>query len=286
MKVFDCFRFFNELDILEMRLNILNDVVDYFVVSECPYTISGNEKPLYYLENKERFQKFNHKIVHHVLDEIPYDYSDYIEKKPFHTAYSDIDVNCGMQYIEIPIRYQRDMYARNCTAYGLIQANIEDDDIVLTSDGDEIINPLILENLDWFDPSNHYVTIQRAFYYSLNQLYQEEWMGTRICNWRHLKQTSIDKLRGDHPNAYRIQDGGWHFSFFGDADKFRSKMASYGDYHLNVPEITDNIEEKIEKGLDPLGRSNILTTVPLDDSFPEYILNNQDKYAEFIKPWN
>jgi hypothetical protein len=55
---------------------------------------------------------------------------------------------------------------------------------------------------------------------------------------------------------------------------------------LNVPEITDNIEEKIEKGLDPLGRSNILTTVPLDDSFPEYILNNQDKYVEFIKPWN
>ena len=46
------------------------------------------------------------------------------------------------------------------------------------------------------------------------------------------------------------------------------------------------IEEKIEKGLDPLGRSNILTTVPLDDSFPEYIINNQDKYMEFIKLWN
>mgnify|MGYP000733853420 CR=1 FL=1 len=51
-----------------------------------------------------------------------------------------------------------------------------------------------------------------------------------------------------------------------------------------VRAITNNIEEKIEKGLDPLGRSNILTTVPLDDSFPEYILNNQDKYMEFIKP--
>jgi len=214
MKVFDSFRFFNELELLEIRLNILNDVVDYFVISECPYTISGNEKPLYYLENKEKFKKFNHKIIHHVLDEIPNNFIDYIEKKPLHTVYSDIDLNCGLPYIEIPIRYQRDMYARNCTAYGLIQANIEDDDIVLTSDGDEIINPLILKNLDWFDPSNHYVTIQRAFYYSLNQLYQEEWMGTRICNWKYLKQTSIDKLRGDHPNAYRIQDGGWHFSFF------------------------------------------------------------------------
>jgi len=81
--------------------------------------------------------------------------------------------------------------------------------------------------------------------------------------------------------AYKMVGG--ILVFFGNADKFRSKMASYGDYHLNIPEITDNIEEKIEKGLDPLGRSNILTTVPLDDSFPEYIINNQDKYMEFIK---
>jgi beta-1,4-mannosyl-glycoprotein beta-1,4-N-acetylglucosaminyltransferase len=286
MRVFDCFRFFNELDILEMRLNILNDVVDYFVISECPYTISGNEKPLYYLENKERFEKFNHKIVHHILDEIPNNFSDYIEKKPLHTAYSDIDVNCGMPYIEIPIRYQRDMYARNCAAYGLIQANIEDDDIVITSDADEIINPKVLEDLSWFNPNNHYHAIQRAFYFKLNYLYQENWFGSCVCNWKYLKERSIDKLRADRENAYKIEDSGWHWSFFGDADKFRSKMASYGDYHLNVPEITNNIEEKIEKGLDPLGRSNILTTVPLDDSFPEYILDNQDKYVEFIKPWN
>ena len=52
MKVFDSIIFFNELDLLEMRLNILNDVVDYFVVTESPFTVSGNEKPLYYAENK------------------------------------------------------------------------------------------------------------------------------------------------------------------------------------------------------------------------------------------
>ena len=282
MTVFDSFLFYNELEVLEMRLNILNDVVDYFILSESPTTLSGEPTPLLYLENKKRFSKFNHKIIHNVT-EISSDFSEYLQSKQYHTNFNDIDPNCGMKYIDIPLRYQRMMYVRNCTAYGLLKAGVSDDDIVLTSDGDEIINPLILENLDWFDPSNHYVTIQRAFYYSLNQLYQEEWMGTRICNWKYLKQTSIDKLRGDHPNAYRIQDGGWHFSFFGNADKFRSKMASYGDYHLNIPEITDNIEEKIEKGLDPLGRSNILTTVPLDDSFPEYIINNQDKYMEFIK---
>ena len=57
MKIFDSFRFFNELEILELRFNILYDVVDYFVITECPFTISGNEKPLYYLENKDRFYK-------------------------------------------------------------------------------------------------------------------------------------------------------------------------------------------------------------------------------------
>ena len=70
MKVFDSIIFFNELDLLEMRLNILNDVVDYFVVTESPFTVSGNEKPLYYAENKDRFGKFNDKIIHHVTEEI------------------------------------------------------------------------------------------------------------------------------------------------------------------------------------------------------------------------
>lgn len=285
MTVFDSFLFYNELEVLEMRLNILNDVVDYFILSESPTTLSGEPTPLLYLENKERFSKFNHKIIHNVT-EISSDFSEYLQSKQYHTNFNDIDPNCGMKYIDIPLRYQRMMYVRNCTAYGLLKAGVSDDDIVLTSDGDEIINPLILENLDWFDPSNHYVTIQRAFYYSLNQLYQEEWMGTRLCNWKYLKQTSIDKLRGDHPNAYRIQDGGWHFSFFGDANKAREKIAAYDNCHLNVPEVTENMEEKMKNNLDPLNRSNVLDVVPINDSYPEYIIKNQKKYADYIKPWN
>ena len=80
MKVFDSIIIFNELELLEMRLNILNDVVDYFVVTESPFTVSGNEKPLYYAENKDRFGKFNDKIIHHVTEEIPNDYYHLLEK--------------------------------------------------------------------------------------------------------------------------------------------------------------------------------------------------------------
>lgn len=286
-KIFDCIRFFNELDLLEIRLNVLNDVVDYFVISECKYTISGNEKPLYYLENKSRFEKFNHKIIHHVLEDIPNDFTEYIEKKPYHTCYNDIDVNCGQPFYQIPIRYQRDIFARDCVIYGLVDSLISDDDLVITSDADEIINPLILENLDWFDLNNLYVCIQRSFFYSLNSLSEENWYGSRICTWNYLKDKSIDKLRQLRDISYCIEHGGWHWSFFGNEENFLSKISSYGDYHLNVPEITNNISEKIEKGLDPLNRKEFNTiVVPIDDSYPEYILQNQDKYSSFIKKWN
>jgi len=71
MKVFDSFIFFNELDLLELRLNILNDVVDYFVLTESPFTVSGNEKPLYYQDNKDRFGKFNDKMFIILLRKFP-----------------------------------------------------------------------------------------------------------------------------------------------------------------------------------------------------------------------
>ena len=286
MKVFDSFRFFNELELLEIRFNLLYDVVDHFVITECPYTISGEEKPLYYLENKDRFSKFNDKVIHDVMEEIPDDFSRYIEKQKYHTAYGDIDHNCGKRYIDIPVRYQRDIYARNYTAYSLEKAGVVNDDIIITSDADEIINPLILENLEWFDSYNHYAALQRTFYYNLNTLYQDEWMGSRVCTWHKLKDVSVDKLRQSHPDSYRLEQGGWHWSYFGGAQRYREKMAACADNQANIPEIVDNAEDRIEKGLDPLGRGVSYRAVPIDDSFPDYNVSNQDKYSDFIKPWN
>ncbi len=285
MKVFDSFIFFNELDLLEMRLNILNDVVDYFVLTESPFTVSGNEKPLYYQENKDRFGKFNDKIVHYVTEEIPNDFTHLLEKTKFHVAYKDNDPY-GTPMINLPVRFQRALFNRNNSAFGIEKAGATDEDLVITSDADEIINPLLLQDLEWFNPSNHYVAECRAFYYKLNILYQEDWMGSRLCTWKHLKNTTIDQHRQDHRNAHKIQDAGWHFSFFGNAEDFKLKLASYEHTENNTDQVTSTASEKIEQGLDPLGRTNKLVTVPLDDSYPEYVLENQDKYAEFISAWN
>ena len=285
MKIFDSFIFFNELDLLELRLNILKDVVDYFVLTESPFTVSGNEKPLYYQENKDRFAKFNDKIIHNITEEIPNDFRDYLVKKPFHTDYSSVDEN-GTRYIDLPIRFQRAVYNRECSAYGLVKAGAQDNDIVMTSDADEIINPYVIEDLDWFEPSHNYVALCRAFYFKLNHLYEENWKGTRLCTFKHLKSTTVDRLRTDWRQAYQIENAGWHWSFLGDADNVRLKLASYEHTENNISSNTDNMEQRIDEGMDPLGRSNRLEVVPIDNTFPEYVIQNQDKYKNLIKPWN
>ena len=257
MKVFDSFIFFNELELLEMRLNILDDVVDYFVLTESPFTVSGNEKPLYYQENKDMFGKFNDKIIHHITEEIPNDFNHLLEKSKFHVAYKDPDPY-GTPMINLPVRFQRALFNRNNSAFGIEKAGVTDDDLVITSDADEIVNPLLLQDLEWFNPSNHYVAECRAFYYKLNFLYQEDWMGSRLCTWKHLKNTTIDQHRQDHQNAHKIQDAGWHFSFLGNAENFKLKLASYEHTENNTDTVTGNAEEKIESGLDPLGEGHLI----------------------------
>jgi beta-1,4-mannosyl-glycoprotein beta-1,4-N-acetylglucosaminyltransferase len=285
MRVFDSFIFFNELDLLELRLNILNDVVDYFVLTESPWTVSGNPKPLYYHENKERFEKFNHKIIHNITNEIPDDYTEYKDKKKYHTPMGDLDLN-GQPYENYALRFKRAIFNRDSSIYGAINFGIKEDDIIMTSDADEIINPLVLKDLSWFEPSNHYVAFQRAFYYNLNYLYQENWMGTRICTFKKLSETSVDLLRNMHRESHKIENAGWHWSFFGDADNLRLKIASYEHTENNTESNTSNAEQRVENGIDPFGRPITIKPVPIDDSYPDYIVENQDKFSKFIKSWN
>ena len=258
------------------------DLVDHFVITECPYTIMGDEKPLYYWENRKRFDKFNDKVIHDVMEDIPDNFNDYIERNGYHTPYGNIDKNCGHRYIDIPIRYQRDIYARDYTAYSIEKAGAKSEDVIITSDADEIINPLILQNMDWFDGYNHYVGLQRTFYYKLNVLREEDWMGSRICNWFKLRDTSVDQLRQSHQDSYRIEQGGWHWSYFGHINTIEQKLKACADSHHG----SEDLPEMVDMGKDPVGRSDLYGSVPIDDSFPEYIRNNQEKYSHFIKPWN
>ena len=279
MKIFDTFTFYNELDLLELRMNILGDTVDYFVINEATITFTGKKKPLYFAENKERFKKWEDKIIHHVLDDNNETLEKYWKDVPYHRSMMEDDI------YKLPLHYQRACFHKDSAIYALLD-HAQDDDIILTSDADEIANPEAIKAIDeWFDPSNHYVLKGPVYYYYLNLLCEKEWMGTRVSTMKMLKTMSVDKLRQSHQDAWKVEDGSWHWSFFGDADTVRAKMDAYEHQENNLPQFRDSMEERIEKGIDPFGRDYLYTpqVVPIDDTFPEYIIQNKDKLAKFIK---
>lgn len=279
MKIFDTFTFYNELDLLELRMNILGDIVDYFVINEATITFTGKKKPLYFAENKERFKKWEDKIIHHVLDDNNETLEKYWEGVPYHRSMMEDDI------YRLPLHYQRACFHKDSAIYALLD-HAQDDDIILTSDADEIANPEAIKAIsEWFDPSNHYVLKGPVYYYYLNLLCEKEWMGTRVSTMKMLKTMSVDKLRQSHQDAWKVEDGSWHWSFFGDADTVRAKMDAYEHQENNLPEFRNSMEERIEKGVDPFGRDYLYTpqVVPIDDTFPEYIIQNKDKLAKFIK---
>jgi beta-1,4-mannosyl-glycoprotein beta-1,4-N-acetylglucosaminyltransferase len=186
---------------------------------------------------------------------------------------------------KLPLHYQRACFHKDSAIYALLD-HAQDDDIILTSDADEIANPEAIKAIDeWFDPINHYVLKGPVYYYYLNLLCEKEWMGTRVSTMKMLKTMSVDKLRQSHQDAWKVEDGSWHWSFFGDADTVRAKMDAYEHQENNLPQFRDSMEERIEKGIDPFGRDYLYTpqVVPIDDTFPEYIIKNKDKLAKYIK---
>jgi beta-1,4-mannosyl-glycoprotein beta-1,4-N-acetylglucosaminyltransferase len=279
MKIFDTFTFFNELDLLELRMNILGDVVDYFVINEANITFTGKEKPLYYYENRERFKKWEHKIIHHVTVDNNETLEKYWEGVPYHRSMIEENI------YKLPMYYQRACFHKDSAIYALLD-HAQDDDIILTGDADEIANPEVIKAInEWFDPGNHYVLKGPVYYYYLNLLCEKEWVGTRVSTMKMLKSMSVDKLRQSHQDAWKVEDGSWHWSFFGDADTVRAKMDAYEHQENNLPEFRDSMEDRIENGIDPFGRDYLYSpqVVPIDDTFPEYIIQNQDKLAKFIK---
>lgn len=278
MKIFDTFTFYNELDLLELRMNILDDSVDYFVINESNITFTGKKKPLYYFENRERFKKWEHKIIHHVTEDNNETLEKYWEGVPYHRSMKEDDI------YKLPIYYQRACFHKDSAIYALLNV-AKDDDIILTSDADEIANPQVLEDLSWFNKDNHYVLCGPVFYYYLNLLCEKNWMGTRVSTLGILKSMSVDKLRQSHQDAWKVENGSWHWSFFGDADTVRAKMDAYEHQENNLPQFRNTMEERIEKGIDPFGRDYLYKpqVVPIDNTFPEYIIKNKTKLSKFIK---
>ena len=276
--VYDCFQFFNELDILKIRLNVLSPVVDKFVISEATETFSGLKKPLYYEENKELFAEFADKIIHVVVEDTPEGDTHY-----------------------------RDTFQKNAVTRGL--KDCTDEDIIIFSDLDEIPNPdKIREILQNFQDDKIYHFAQRLFYCYLNMeevsgnllsyagefegVARKKWIGTKMLSYKLLREQNLllGELRFPERKeiGIRVEDGGWHFGYMGGKGekdikkRVQEKVVSAAHQEYNSKHVLSQVTDQIKDGKDIFGRNAQFVRCEIDESFPEYIRTHQDEFDFLI----
>lgn len=225
-KIYDCFIFFNELELLELRLETLNDTVDYFVLVEIGMTFTGKPKELYFENNKHRFEKYLHKIIHIKRD-----------KLKFRNA------------------WQTEFDQRNLINEGVKSAHAGD--YIIISDVDEIPNPIAIE----YGISKNYNSfglVQSLFYYFVNCLANQKWNGSVVIKKRLFDGAQSVRNKRD-TQIYSLEDGGWHYSFLGGSAKIKAKLEAYAETQTNIAKnkADDHINECLTTGKDLFHRTDI-----------------------------
>ncbi len=271
-KVYDCFIFFNELDLLELRLNILNNVVDYFVIVEANITHSGEPKEFVFEQNRERFSKFLDKIIYVKVNDMPEDFTNLPNSN-----ISNYIKSTKLFKLDEPVR-GREQWQRACILRGL--ENCQDNDVIILSDLDEITNPDTLSYiLTNFDSERVYSMRQNSYYYYLNLLKEYHWVGARIASYK--KFCTYSPLDFRHIRDTIVANGGWHFSFQGTRDQVANKLQAYSHCDMVNDEVLTKLANRITEGIDPFNRGK-LTKVNIDDTYPRYLLDNLNEYKHMI----
>jgi beta-1,4-mannosyl-glycoprotein beta-1,4-N-acetylglucosaminyltransferase len=175
--------------------------------------------------------------------------------------------------------FGRDFFQKEAVKLGM--ENASDNDILISSDLDEIPNPEILKQVDEILSSGKFFTFnQTTYYYYLNLLKEYDWQGTRMGKYGDLKNYSYNELRAQQ--NIRLSNGGWHFSFQGGLEKVKTKIKSYSHQEMNTPDIFEKLHNNIENNIDPFNRG-LLNLVEIDNTYPKYLLENKEKYKHMIK---
>ena len=285
--IFDCFTFFNELDLLEIRLNVLKDVVDKFVLVEATKTHTGKDKPLYYEENKARYAAFADRIIHVVVD-------DFSSAEGLTAAREKAWACENIQ--------------RNAIARGLVGAR--PDDIVLISDLDEIPDPVkipeCVRNLKTairFEQRNYCYYLNMRSYpcrmiragtamISFGRMHEPG-----ICNLvdrRYAENVvqsvnegnTITRIRRCLKDEVLVRDAGWHFTYLGGEEKVAEKLRciAEGFRSLGQNELLAYARQRIERGEDVLQRFGRMFAERLEDGFPEYVVSNRERFGKYVYP--
>ena len=271
MKIYDCFLFYNELDLLELRFAELYDHVDHFVVVEANRTFQNNPKPFYFMANLKRFEPYLDKVIHYTVADMP----------------------------ESTDAWGRERYQRDAIVRAVVDAN--DNDIIIVSDLDEIVRPSTVDEMRKDTDTAIWGLRMPLFYFKFN--YMLTTTDSTYTTWamacRKQLLTSAEDLRrnrfslnsfGLHHNANGIrmmEHAGWQFSYLGDTEFAKSKIQSFAHVETNRPEVIDSldIERSVANG-DGLGPSPVerFAPVKIDSYMPQTIQNHPDKYSKYIVP--
>jgi beta-1,4-mannosyl-glycoprotein beta-1,4-N-acetylglucosaminyltransferase len=271
VKIYDCFTFLNEFDILKLRLAELAGYVDYFVLVECPYTFSGLPKPLYYRDNP--ITGYNIRYV--LVENLP--------REP----QKEIPLSTREYYSLINEHYQRDVgFKEGCES-------ADASDTIFGSDVDEIPRPSKIREGDLKVPT---CFLMKWYNYFLNcecidpmiNPYRGTGRGDGELLNSYLGGQAVFFARGN-PGAQTILDGGWHFSCQGGVDLVLEKLRSFSHVSLAEPEFQDRdrVSQTMAAGGDIMygkygDRRHAFVSV--DDTFPFTITSNIDQWKHLLAP--
>ena len=265
MKIYDCFGFNDENHLLEIRLNELNEYIDYFIIVEFGETHQGNKKNQNIDMNL--IQKFKNKIRYYFVD----------------------------KFENIAEPHGRDQYQRNYLAKGLFDA--EKNDLILLSDIDEIpdLNKIEIKNVE----NNIIAFSQVHSMYKLNLCLNEKWIGSKICKFQNLKSLQwlrslrtkrysllrIDKLFSPRysRNIKIIENGGWHFGWLRNSESIIKKLESYAHSEHNTDYFKNKnlLDQCIKEKKNFFNKNETLRIAPINE-MPQYIQKNFEKYKDWL----
>ena len=270
-KIFDCTTFYNANFLFQTRFEILKDIVDYFVVCEANKDHTGHDKNFNFDQNF--LKKNKDKIIYIKVEDLP-----------------SVKLKGKKDYKLLSIQMEK-------LFKGIKGA--DDNDLIIFSDEDEIPNPETIKNSD-YENFKFGIFMQNMYYYKINILSVDEgngnWPGSRISKKKFLKsffKFRLLKLKNLKYPFWRIDkeksiqlimNGGWHFTYLMSPLEIIEKIKSMAHTELNKEKFRDisSIKNKIKNLEDPFERNLRLKKVDIDNTYPEYIRKNIQKFKNWI----